>query len=264
MKKNKADLKQVWMCGGGTQSCAIAALIIKGAIPKPDFAVIADTGREAESTWSYLNVVIAPALLNAGIKIERVKASEYGRVGTDLFAKTEDLFIPAFTNQSGSTGKLSAFCNARWKIEPILKYLSSVHGLTRSKFRSWIGFSFDENRRYFRMMAGPEYQKGLIYFPLVEMRLLRHQSIELVKSMKWPEPPRSRCWMCPNQSDEEWRQLKSSSPIEFAEACKVEAEIQTRDPHAWLHSSCMPLSTVDFNQPPDLFNRSCDSGTCFL
>lgn len=28
---------QVWMCGGGTQSVAIAALIVQGKLPKPDF-----------------------------------------------------------------------------------------------------------------------------------------------------------------------------------------------------------------------------------
>lgn len=257
-------IKNIWMCGGGTQSCAIAALIIRGVLPKPDFSIIADTGREAQTTWSYLDSVIRPDLAKIGINIERVKTEEWGRVGTDLFAKTEDLFIPAFTNQTGRIGKLSAFCNARWKIEPVLRYMSTVHGLTRSKFRSWIGFSFDETRRYFRMMEGEEYKKGLIWFPLVEKRLLRHQSIEIVKKMGWPPPPRSRCWMCPNQSDSEWLDLKNNSPLEFQEAVKLEVEIQKRDPHAWLHSSCEPLNTVNFSQPEDLFNRACDSGACFI
>jgi len=36
---------QVWASGGGVQSTAIAALIVLGRLPKPDLAVIADTGR---------------------------------------------------------------------------------------------------------------------------------------------------------------------------------------------------------------------------
>lgn len=53
----------IWNSGGGTQSAAIAALIVTGKLPKPDLAVIADTGRERSSTWDYLDRHIAPALV---------------------------------------------------------------------------------------------------------------------------------------------------------------------------------------------------------
>lgn len=38
----------VWSSGGGTQSSAIAVLILKRLLPRPDRAVIADTGRETQ------------------------------------------------------------------------------------------------------------------------------------------------------------------------------------------------------------------------
>ena len=44
----------VWSYGGGTQTAAIAVLILQGRLPKPDIAVMADTGREIASTWDYL------------------------------------------------------------------------------------------------------------------------------------------------------------------------------------------------------------------
>ena len=53
---------QLWSFGGGVQSAAIAALIVKGDLPCPDIAVIADTAFEKASTWAYLDDVIAPAL----------------------------------------------------------------------------------------------------------------------------------------------------------------------------------------------------------
>lgn len=63
---------QIWNNGGGTQSAAIAALIVTGQLPTPDLAVIADTGRERSSTWDYLNAYIAPALASVGVQIHRV------------------------------------------------------------------------------------------------------------------------------------------------------------------------------------------------
>lgn len=57
----------VWSYGGGTQSVAIAALIIQGRLPKPDYAVIADTGMEKQSTWDYMDNVTNPALKSIGL-----------------------------------------------------------------------------------------------------------------------------------------------------------------------------------------------------
>jgi hypothetical protein len=260
-----SDLKQAWFCGGGTQSCAIGALIVQGELPKPDVALIADTGRECATTWEYLNTVLNPALSKVGVEIERVSAAEFGYGGTELFSKTDELLMPVYSTQTaGEVGKLKAFCNRWWKLDSMRVYLSRVHGITRSKYRSWIGFSLDEQRRYFRMMDGEEFKKGLIWFPLVERRLRRHHSIELVKKMGWPEPPRSRCFMCPNQSDAEWREVRDNRPHEFAEAVKIDREIRQRDPHAWLHRTAVPLDQADLTEADDLFNRACDSGACFI
>jgi hypothetical protein len=46
---------------------AIAALIVTGKVPKPDLAVIADTGREKSATWDYLERYIVPALQSVGV-----------------------------------------------------------------------------------------------------------------------------------------------------------------------------------------------------
>ena len=54
---------QLWSSGGGTQSAAIAVLILQGKLPRPDLAVIADTEREKASTWAYMDEYTQPALL---------------------------------------------------------------------------------------------------------------------------------------------------------------------------------------------------------
>lgn len=57
-----SDRTELWSYGGGTQSAAIAALIVAGRLPRPDAVVIADTERERSTTWRYLEEVVAPTL----------------------------------------------------------------------------------------------------------------------------------------------------------------------------------------------------------
>ena len=152
--------KEVFSSGGGTQSACIVALIVQGRLPKPDYVVIADTEREHPDVWQYLDDVIRPALQAVGLEVHRVRNSEWAMIpdhGIDYL--THDgtaLGLPVFTNQSGRIGKLRGFCSRRWKIEVVDRYLSKVFGITRSKYRKWIGFSLDEGSRYTRMKLSPK------------------------------------------------------------------------------------------------------------
>jgi len=182
---------EVWSSGGGTQSCAIAVLIAQGVLPKPDFAVIADTGKEMPTTWTYLEQVVQPALRNIGLEIHRVKASEFASPwGRGVFATSGQLMVPAYSNLGGKASKLSAYCSGAWKSEVIDRWFSQVHGITRSKYRKWIGFSFDETTRILRMQSGKEWKSGLIRLPLVYDRILRrHEAINVVLKHGWTAPP---------------------------------------------------------------------------
>jgi hypothetical protein len=256
---------EVWKYGGGTQSVAIAALIVLGKLPKPDVAVIADTGRERSTTWQYMDTVVSPALRRVGVEIHRVKIDAYSYTHDGVYSG-KTLLIPAFTDVTGNKGKMSGYCNRWWKQDVVNNWLRRERGLAPSKVRSWIGFSADEMPRVIRMMAGKEYQEGRIRFPLVELHMKRRDSIRLAEEMGWPTPPRSACWMCPNQTDAEWRDLKENHPAEFALAVQTEREMRERDPNYWLHDSCQRIDTVDFTRPDDLFMRACDpkdGAACF-
>lgn len=256
-------LVEVFSSGGGTQSACITALICRGLLPKPDFVVIADTGKEMPTTWEYLDAVIRPALAKIGLEVHRIKASEWANNwGRGIFATSGDLLMPAFSSLNNS--KLSAFCSKAWKEEVVNRWLSQVHGLTRSKFRKWIGFSLDESKRWVRIMNGDEGRGGLIRLPLVhDVPTRRQAAIAIVEKMGWPTPPRSRCWCCPNQSDFEWREVKEI-PALWAASTTLDVTIRERDPHAFLHSTLKPLAEADLTQPEDLFSGSCPSGECFL
>ena len=259
---------EIFSHGGGTQSAAITALIVQGKLPKPDFVCIVDTERERQSTWDYLDAVIRPALLTVGLDVHRIRKSEYGSKpphGFDFLSHNENtVLIPAFTSQTDQTGKMPGFCSKTWKVETMRRYCRESLDVPSAQQKQWIGFSLDESRRAVRMMKGEEYQAGLIRFPLIhDVPLRRQAAIAVVEKMGWPTPPRSACWMCPNQGDHEWRDLKANAPDEFAAACALEKEVQAVDPHAWFHKSCVPLGEVDFTAPDDLFDRACSSGGCF-
>jgi hypothetical protein len=214
------------------------------------------------TTWKYLDEVINPNLASVGLEVKRIKASEWSYIGELAFNKTGELLIPAFSSQSTKPAKLSNFCTRWWKQDVMTRYLSSV-GLTRSKYFTWIGFSLNESKRVARMMAGEEFTKGLIRFPLVERRIKRQEAIRIVELNGWPTPPRSKCYMCPNQTDSEWENLRNHYPEDFAKAVAFEKEFQLLDPEAWLHKSCKPLDTVKTSEGPTLWD-GCDSGVCFL
>lgn len=258
---------EIFSHGGGTQSAAITALIVQGRLPKPDYVCIVDTERERSTTWEYLDAVIRPALKTVGIDVHRIRKSEWGsrpEHGLDWLSHNRNtVLLPAFSNQTGVAGKLLGFCSKTWKVETQQRYVRQVLGVPTNQQRNWIGFSINEVRRAVRMQAGEEYRAGLIRFPLIsDVPMRREQAIHYVtQEMGWPMPPRSACWNCPNQDDDEWQSL---TPQEFQAACELEKEVQNVDPFCWFHKSCVPLSQVDFTKrEPDLFERACSSGGCF-
>lgn len=255
----------VWSCGGGTQSAAIAALIVKGDLPKPDLSVIADTGREASETWEFFDSILYPALADVGVELHRLPhtfdpANELGYNTVDIYSGKDrrTVVIPMFTSQK-HRGMLPKYCSNEWKSRPVDRFIRE-RGLLGGDI--WIGFSTDEMTR---MRRFDETKKWNHVYPLVDLRLSRGECVALVKSMGWGEPPRSACWMCSYRTDAEWLHLKRIAPGDQKKAVALEKELQKFDPDIYFHQSCKPLDEVDFNETQgDLFgDRSCNSGMCF-
>lgn len=246
----------VWSCGGGTQSAAIAALIVSGELPKPDAAVIADTAREASETWRYYDRFLRPALRDVGVDLVRL-AHEYWST-VDLFGGEErtTALMPMFTNQGG-LGQTRKYCSNEWKQRPVERYLRSI-GLSGGDM--WIGFTIDEIHR---MRGFDPTAKWQHTYPLIERRMSRSDCIATVLAMGWDSPPRSACWMCPYRSDAEWRHLKRTDPNDFERAVRLERAVQQVDSGLWLHRSCLPLGNVDFNERQGELFDQCSSGMCF-
>lgn len=246
---------QVWSCGGGTQSGAIATLIRLGRLPKPDVAFMTDTGRERSSTWPFVDGFIRPSLASVGLELTIVQASEHARL--DVFWN-DTVLLPGYTKLNGQIGKLSPFCSGKWKRDVAERWMRSI-GIETA--RNWIGISKDEGRR-----IRAQHRRWLeLWYPLIfAVPMTRSRCVDLIRDEGWTGPiPHSACWMCPNSSDEEWIDMKLNWPADFAAACELEAEARLKDPHFYLHPSCVPLADVDlFAQTTMFADRGCTAG-CF-
>jgi hypothetical protein len=250
-----AEVTQVWSCGGGTQSGAIASLIARGMLPRPDICFMTDTGRERSGTWPFVDGFIRPALASVGLELTIVKAADFQRL--DVFWN-DTVLLPGYTTQSGEVGKLSPFCSGKWKRDVAERFLRSVGVKTA---RNWIGISLDEAGR-----IRAQHRGWLeLWYPLIfERPMRRSQCVERIRSEGWAGViPHSACWMCPNASDEEWLDMWINYPDDFYRACDLEAEMRLKDPHFYLHPSCVPLAQVDFTAQQSMFaDRGCTTG-CF-
>lgn len=251
------DRLQIWSSGGGVQSTAIAILILKGLLPRPDFAFIADTGRETNETWEYLNSVTNPALSKIDLTIERLRPARI----PDIFNGNGTLLIPAFL--AGQTeAKGSNFCSAYWKRD-FVKRIAVERGLVPAV--NWLGISTDEMRR----VSTPRALNWQLRFPLIyDAPRSRNDCLNLITDYGWPKAPKSSCWMCPNRRDSQWIHLRDVRPAEFAQAVALDIELRTRKPDAFLHESRIPLGEVILKEATKDGDHGqlslCDSGECFV
>lgn len=238
------------------QSAAIAALIVQGKL-RPDLACIIDTEREQSTTWTYMDCVIAPALASVGVTLHRVRKSEYEP--KDLYGGTDNkvLLLPVFTTKNGDVGKKPTFCSSYWKREVVKRWANS-HGV--KAVDTWLGISVDEMQRVQKDNGG----KWKTRYPLIEMGMNRGDCIALVRRMGWPDPPRSSCYMCPNHTAQEWRDIRDNKPLDWQKAIMLEREIRRSDPHAFFHHDCVPLDQADLDERNGILFSHCDSGMCFV
>lgn len=263
----RTALCEIFSSGGGTQSACIAALIVQGRLPRPDYVCIVDTEHETRTTWEYLDSVIRPALRAVGLEVHRIRKSVWGSKpphGLDYLSHNgNSILLPGYSNLNGKHGKIGGFCSKTWKVETQQRYVRKVLGISTKQQRRWIGFSTDEYRRYSRMALSPDGIAGLVRFPLIEdVPLSRAQAIEEVLGMGWPMPPKSACYMCPNHTDEQWRDSKENRPDEFRQSVEWDRKLRKKDPAFFVHQSCVPLDEVDFTKKRAA-PETCNSGGCF-
>jgi hypothetical protein len=148
-------MRQVLSYGGGTQSVALCLLVVQGRLPRPDCIVMADTAREASSTWEYLTTHVQPLLAGIGMAVE---VAPHDLATRDLYDTGGGPLMPLFT----ATGTLRTHCSNEWKARVVRRHLRG-QGITAAV--QWLGFSLDERHRV-KADEPPWHRR----YPLLELR----------------------------------------------------------------------------------------------
>ena len=245
--------------GAGVQSSCLALMAAKGEItPMPDFAVFADTQAEPQSVYDWLD------WLEKQLPFPVYRVSK-GDLWSDELTphKRKDgksymkINIPVFGIKPNGqkTAAIGRACTSDYKIQPILNLIKSKCDIKRAQknitVTQWIGISWDELQR----AKNPRHNWFQNRWPLIEKRMNRHHCLKWMTDNGYPEPPRSACTFCPFHSDTEWRRLRDEEPHEFQKALIFDRALrhEVKRSHTnfkmevYLHSSCKPLSEINFD-----------------
>jgi hypothetical protein len=276
-------VKHILSLGAGVQSSTLALMAARGEVagyPLCDAAIFADTQDEPQSVYSWLEWLEQEIARSPHpFPVHRVTAGRLSdetlRVRGDNGRRWSKSNIPHFTKMpNGETGIMpSRQCTQDFKIRPILKKARELGSIKRGQKTvgvvEWIGISLDEVHR----MKPSRDAWAESRWPLVDMRMRRHDCLLWMERNAYPKPPRSSCVYCPYHSDAEWRRLKFEEPEAFAEAAEFERRLQSlhattdnRDSTPFLHKSCRPINEVDLSTLEDrgqmsLWGNECE-GMC--
>lgn len=152
-------------------------------------------------------------------------------------------------------------CTTEFKINPIRKALRKYKPVIQ-----WIGISLDEAHRM--KPSRDDWIENR--WPLIDLRMKRHDCLRWMQEKGYPQPPRSACIFCPYMSDREWFRLKTEEPHSFDKAIWFEENINiAKDQIGFsgivrLHRSMKKIDEVNFDpyrNQIDLFGDECE-GMC--
>jgi hypothetical protein len=266
--------------GAGVQSSTLALMAATGDNEhRLDAAIFADTQAEPADVYRWLDWleseiakcaypfpvlrVTKGSLTEASLRVRTSK-----QTGLNYLKHS----IPAYMKRAnGAGGIMGRACTLDYKIIPVQQAAKKIAKVKRGQKTAtaeiWIGISRDEAHR-----MKPSREPWAVHvWPLIDAGMNRKDCLAWMESRGYPKPPRSSCAYCPYHSDKEWLRLKSDEPEAFAAAVAYEARLQTSvsqicrlDGVPYLHSSRVPLTSVDFNPTstePSLFGNECE-GMC--
>lgn len=270
--------------GVGVQSTALYLKSCMGELPRADYAIFSDTGKEKQQTLILLSELMKWSVKNNGIPIIHATDRNLFKdlLAVTLHDKSSFQTIPSFTkNEDGSIGMLKRQCTLHYKIRPVDSVIRSIYGLKPyarlPQTRVWKGISLDEISR----MSIPQEAWKISAYPftgyevhynshaqkLVWAQLnTRTQLLSWYKSIGFQVPEKSSCVFCPYQSNDSWLNLKTNFPSDFADAVKVDEAIRNSTSKGiqqptFLHKSITPLSEIDFTSSQiNMFEDDCLDG----
>lgn len=234
--------------GAGVQSSCVSLMATHGEItPMPKAAIFADTGDEPESVYKWLDWL--ETQLSFPVIRCRKKQTLSEHIRESIANGTRVSKPPLFTkalNANGCEGLLTRDCTKDFKVTLIQRAVRELmEPLGVKSVVQWIGISLDEVVR----MKPSRVKYSTHRWPLIELKMSRHDCLLWMEKHGYPKPPRSACVYCPHHSNTEWRRLRDEEPEAWKRAIEFDAMIRTGlhkvRQECYVHRSCVPLSEVD-------------------
>jgi hypothetical protein len=247
--------------GAGVQSSTLLLMAVHGEL-EIDRAIFADTQWEPSSVYAWLETLMPIAEL-AGIPVDIVTA---GNIREDALASRRFASMPVYArNKDGEVGALQRQCSKEYKVAPVGKRLRELGAHWKRPVTVLLGISRDESQR----MKPSRVKYAVHEWPLVDLRMSRHDCTRWLEKHGYPEPPKSACIGCPYTDNRRWRDMRDRRPAEWADAVAFDQAVRrmTRiDGDVFLHRSLVPLPMVDLSTQQDagqlnLFDAECE-GMC--
>ena len=269
-------MKNYISLGAGVQSSTMALMAARGEItPMPDAAIFADTQAEPRAVYQWLEWLES----QLPFPVHRVSKGSLTKTITTLRERKDGnghwvtSGIPAFVDfGTKNKGKTPRQCTHTFKVEVIIKTSRRLAKITRGQktigVTQWIGISLDEAHR----MKPPGHPWIENRWPLIDLRMRRHDCLLWMQRNGYPKPPRSACVYCPYHSNDYWRWLKTQ-PDDWNEAVRVDKEYRRLKlltgkvkGTPYVHSSLVPLDEADLSTDVDrgqeiMFGNDCE-GMC--
>jgi len=249
--------------GAGVQSSTMLMMAHEGLIPRPIFAVFADTKDEPVEVYTNLqwlrdncSIPIFQVDLGVSITEQAIENKDGGRF----------ISLPLF----GERGPFVRQCTPEFKIYPVRRLMRramkavGIRNLAPDSAQLQMGISMDEIHR-----QKPSGVKWLTHtYPLIDLNMTRQDCLQWMASRGYPLPPRSSCITCPYHSDDHWRRMKRDRPADFEHACQFDEAMRNvgkLGTVAHLHRSRVPLREIDFGviDPKEDMYDEC-GGYCHL
>lgn len=272
---NDSPLVRILSYSAGRQSHAIALLVLKGLLPRPDLVVTADPGNEHIDTYRFRDDMFS-RLENAGIP---TVIADGPKMLEDLQDRKRNgksrLDNPPLWTANG--GQLTQKCTREYKVRPmdrvVLAFAYKQHGkkLPDCSIEKWIGFCWDERHRIKPLHK--QDRRFQARYPLIDMQWTRDRVIQFYRDIGEEMPPPSVCCHCFANSPATFKRIMETDPTGWEKAKQYDAECRDLkqfgvNEQCYCSATLVPLDELERTgfvvDGCDVSEQSCDDGYCFL
>ena len=210
--------------GGGVNTIAMLVWMRENGVT-PWAIVMANPGSEREATLRYRDEVMAPWLAQAGFpEVVVVSRWEEGPLRKGFLNKETLEECCERTKSLPSIAYGWKKCSYNYKAAPSMWWTerqswAQEEWAAERKIVKAIGYDFDEDSRAKDEFNDPvENRRYQPWYPLRDAQLDREDCVALIRSAGLPVPTKSSCSFCPNNTLEEWEELRRDEPEAFERA----------------------------------------------